>query len=184
MLNEKSVTINESFISEKCAQYGIAPENIQELLVKELAKRGMTIATAESCTGGLVSKKITEVSGASEVFHCGVCSYANEIKNRVLEVENSVLEKYGAVSPQTACRMAKGVKKLAKSDMGISTTGVAGPTGGTKDKPVGLVYMGVCAGENVFSFRGEFFASKTREKIRETAAQAVLLLALEEIFRL
>lgn len=176
--------INESFIQEKCKEYGIEPQQIQEYLVKKLIQKGITIATAESCTGGLVSKKITEVSGASEIFHCGVCSYSNDIKHSVLGVENSVLEKYGAVSSQTACEMAQGVKELAGAFVGISTTGVAGPTGGTEEKPVGLVYMGVASGNGVFSVRGEFYASVTRETIRENSANAVLLLALEEIFRM
>lgn len=181
MENTMERTINESFIAEKCAQYCINTEEIPSFLVNLLARKGMVIATAESCTGGLVSKKITQVSGASEVFHCGVCSYANHIKHKVLGVENSVLEKYGAVSSQTACQMAQGVKNLAEASLGISTTGVAGPTGGTAEKPVGLVYMGVCTGEKVFSVRGEFYSSKTREAIRENAANAVLLLAAEEL---
>lgn len=176
--------ITEDFIKEKCSEYKIKPEEIQIFLVNSLIERKIKISTAESCTGGLVSKKITEVSGASEIFECGVCSYANQIKIRVLGVENSVLEKYGAVSYETACQMAKGVKDLAGAQIGISTTGVAGPTGGTAEKPVGLVYMGVCVNDRVFAARGEFYKINGRENIRETAARAVLLLALEEILKL
>lgn len=182
MKNERIIT--EDFIKDKCSEYKIKPEEIQNFLVNSLIERKIKISTAESCTGGLVSKKITEVSGASEIFECGVCSYANQIKNRVLGVENSVLEKYGAVSYETACQMAKGVKDLAGAQIGISTTGVAGPTGGTAEKPVGLVYMGVCVNDRVFAARGEFYKTKGRENIRETAARAVLLLVLEEILKL
>lgn len=182
MENER--IINEKYIDEKCRKYGISQEEIQTELVKKLMEKGIKISTAESCTGGLVSKKITEVSGASEIFECGVCSYANYIKNKVLGVENSVLEKYGAVSYETACQMARGVKNLAEAQIGISTTGVAGPTGGTKEKPVGLVYMGICVKDRVFAVRGEFFKTIDRAGIRETAAETVLLLALEEILKL
>lgn len=182
MNNER--IINEQYIEEKCREFGISRDGIQAVLVKKLAEKGVKISTAESCTGGLVSEKITEVSGASEIFECGVCSYANVIKNRVLGVENSVLEKYGAVSYETACQMAQGVKNLAEAQIGISTTGVAGPTGGTKEKPVGLVYMGVCVNHSVFAVRGEFYSSSDRKSIREAAAASVLLLALEEILKL
>lgn len=176
--------VNEDFISEKCSGYGISENEIQYALVKILIKKGIKISTAESCTGGLVSKKITEISGSSEIFECGVCSYSNEIKHKILGVENSVLEKYGAVSSQTACQMARGIKELSESHVGISTTGVAGPTGGTKEKPVGLVYMGVCVNNRVFAVKGEFYKTAERENIRETAAKAVMLLALEEIINL
>ena len=176
--------INEHYVDEKCRAYGMSQDEIQTELVKKLIQKGIKISTAESCTGGLVSKKITEVSGASEIFECGVCSYANEIKNRVLGVENSVLEKYGAVSYETACQMAQGVKNLAKAQIGISTTGVAGPTGGIPEKPVGLVYMGVCVNDSVFAVRGEFFKTSGRENIREAAAKTVLLLAFEEVSKL
>ena len=181
---ESERIINEDFISEKCSGYGISESEIQYALVKILISKGIKISTAESCTGGLVSKKITEISGASEIFECGVCSYSNEIKHRILSVENSVLEKFGAVSNQTACQMAKGIKELSNAQVGISTTGVAGPTGGTKEKPVGLVYMGVCVNDRVFAVKGEFYKTTARENIRETAAKAVMLLALEEILKL
>ena len=101
------------------------------------------MATAESCTGGFVSKRLTEVPGSSAVFECGVCSYANRIKEQVLGVRHETLEQFGAVSVQTAQEMAKGVRKLSGADIGVSTTGIAGPDGGTDEKPVGLVYVGV-----------------------------------------
>ena len=96
---------------------------------------------AESCTGGLVSGAITAVPGSSECFGYGVVTYSNEAKNKLLNVPWEVLEKYGAVSPETAVLMAQGVRRLAKSDIGLSITGIAGPSGGSAEKPVGLVYL-------------------------------------------
>ncbi len=108
-----------------------------------LAENKMTVSTAESCTGGLISKRITEVSGSSEVFGYGVVTYANEAKMKVLGVKAETLEEFGAVSYQTAEEMAEGVRRLSGSDIGVSVTGIAGPSGGTPEKPVGLVYVGI-----------------------------------------
>lgn len=123
--------------------YGVDVDNLQTALVHLLTEKGLKIATAESCTGGLLSKRITEVAGSSAVFDCGVTSYANKIKERVLGVRHETLAQFGAVSPQTAMEMAEGVRCVAGADIGISTTGVAGPDGGTAEKPVGLVYVTV-----------------------------------------
>ena len=116
---------------------------IIENLVKELCDRNLKIATAESCTGGLLAKKITDVSGSSKIFDMWIVSYANRIKNEFLEVPNDILDTVGAVSEETARQMAIGVTKLAQADIGVGITGIAGPTGGTPEKPVGLVYFGV-----------------------------------------
>ena len=121
----------------------INPDELQNMVVEKLTKNNLKLATAESCTGGLLSGRITAVSGASEVFDCGVCSYANEIKHKVLGVSEETLNTLGAVSPETALQMAEGVKKLANADISASTTGLAGPTGGTDEKPVGLVLVGI-----------------------------------------
>ena len=123
--------------------YGIDIGDLQTAAVARLKEKGLKAATAESCTGGYISKRITEVDGASAVFDCGVCSYANEIKEKVLGVQNETLMKYGAVSEQTAREMAAGIRKLSGADIGISTTGIAGPGGGTEEKTVGLVYVAV-----------------------------------------
>ncbi len=121
-----------------------------EFKLKELmVGLGLTISTAESCTGGMVAARIVNVPGSSRYFLGGVVSYANEIKMRVLGVSADTLSTYGAVSEQTAREMVLGVKKLMGSDCAISTTGIAGPTGGTAEKPVGLVYIGVCIKDNV-----------------------------------
>lgn len=161
---------------------GIDPESLPEMLVKKLNEKNMKVATAESCTGGLISKLITDVSGASDVFDCGVCSYANNIKNKLLGVREETLKTVGAVSEQTAMQMACGVKKLASADYGISTTGIAGPTGGTAEKPVGLVYIGISSQKTTFAIKallGE--RESNRENIRKTAARVALFSLLKEI---
>ncbi|MGN0487952.1 MAG: CinA family protein [Ruminococcus sp.] len=161
----------------------INPDSIQQLLVETLIEKNKKVATAESCTGGLLSKRITEISGASSVFDCGICSYANEIKHKLLNVKNETLEAFGAVSPQTAVQMAEGVRKLAKADYGISTTGIAGPTGGTKEKPVGLVFIGISSQKSTYAIRtllGDE-GRNTRENIRKIASDIALFSLLAEI---
>ena len=113
------------------------------MLVEKLKAAHKTVAFAESCTGGLIAKRITDVSGASEVFGFGFVTYANEAKMKLLGVSPETLEKHGAVSPETAREMALGAKRVSGADIAVSVTGIAGPTGGTPEKPVGLVYMGV-----------------------------------------
>ena len=152
--------------------YGVDIGSLQAALVAELQKKGLKAATAESCTGGLVSKRITEVAGASQVFDCGICSYANQIKERVLGVSHETLE--------TLAQMAAGVRKLAQADIGVSTTGIAGPDGGTDEKPVGLVYVGVDS-ENystVLECRLSRGYRDERELIRYLASSHALRLAL------
>lgn len=123
--------------------YGIDVGDLQTAALQILKEKGLTVAFAESCTGGLVSKRLTETSGASGVFGCGVVSYSNKIKESVLGVRAETLAQFGAVSPQTAREMAEGVRRVSGADIGISITGIAGPEGGTPEKPVGLVYIGV-----------------------------------------
>lgn len=112
-----------------------------EKLVKLLKEKGLTITTAESCTGGLISAAITSVSGSSAVFDGGLCSYANRIKSATLGVSEEVLETEGAVSHSCALQMAEGAMKLFDADVAVSVTGIAGPDGGTAEKPVGTVYI-------------------------------------------
>lgn len=158
-------------------------ESIQEKLVVALQTKKMVLATAESCTGGLVSEKITEVAGCSAVFTCGVCSYANEIKECVLGVKHETLLRYGAVSEETAREMAAGIRRISGASVGISTTGIAGPGGGTTEKPVGLVYIAVDS-DGYRATRRLLLdpeQNKTRQQIREAAAQEVLALALQAV---
>lgn len=132
-------------------------ENIDkqaELVVKLLSEHRKKVSCAESCTGGLISAAITSVSGSSEVFDMGMCSYANIIKQEKLNVPREYLESFGAVSEQVAKAMAEGIAKASSSDFSVSTTGIAGPTGGTPDKPVGTVWIGV------YSKKGDSKAEK------------------------
>ncbi|WP_281717726.1 CinA family nicotinamide mononucleotide deamidase-related protein, partial [Alistipes senegalensis] len=122
---------------------GFETATMQELVHKILTERGLTLATAESCTGGLLSKRITDVPGCSVYYLGGVCSYANEVKTRLLGVRKETLDTVGAVSPEVAEQMAAGVAQALGADVGVGITGVAGPGGGTDDKPVGLVYISV-----------------------------------------
>lgn len=160
----------DEFINE-LREYNICIEDLPQLLVNILKEKRLKIATAESCTGGLISKMITDVSGASGVFDCGVCSYANNIKEKVLGVSRADLEAKGAVSAEVAMQMAEGVRSLSDADIGISTTGIAGPTGGSALKPVGTVYIGVSAmGKNYAVLANLAAKNSTRDKIRQSAA--------------
>ena len=176
----KTITAKEflHILNEK----GIDPKDLSQMVVDRLIEKGEKIATAESCTGGSISKRITDVSGASAVFDCGVCSYGNNIKNKVLGVNQETLETVGAVSPQTAVEMALGVRNLANSNYGIATTGIAGPTGGTKEKPVGLVYIGISSQKNTYAIKallGE--QGYNRENIRKIATDLALFSVYSEI---
>lgn len=125
--------------------YGIDMPNIETAVVNSLKQKGMVVATAESCTGGLVSQRITSVAGSSEVFQCGIVSYANNIKHQLLGVNEDDLKKYGAVSEQVASQMAQGVLKVSGADVAVSVTGIAGPGSDGTNKPVGLSYIGLAA---------------------------------------
>lgn len=160
----------------------IAEDDLPQLLVDMLIKKKLRIATAESCTGGMISAAITSVSGASGVFDCGVCSYANFIKSKLVDVKEETLATYGAVSDKTAMEMARGVRILSGADVGVSTTGIAGPLGGTPYKPVGLVYIGVSTEmglkyEKMLLGEGD----NDRRRIRELATSAALYFALKAI---
>ncbi len=144
--------------------YSIDIESLEALVVTRLKERSMTIATAESCTGGYLAKRITDISGSSEVFNMGCVTYSNDVKTKLLGVKSETLEKYGAVSEETAYEMAKGMKELSGADIAVSITGIAGPDGGSDEKPVGLVYIGVAYKDEVFvSKRTAFGRMKNRE---------------------
>ena len=127
--------------------YGVDSESIEERVVELLKEKKMTLATAESCTAGYIPKRITDIPGASSVFGCGVVSYSNEIKHKMLGVKNETLEAYGAVSEQTAREMAAGIRRVSGADIGISVTGIAGPGSDGTSKPVGLSYIALDAGD-------------------------------------
>lgn len=130
--------------------YGVDYTCIEEAVIEKLNEKHMKVATAESCTGGLIAKRITDVPGASEVFDCGIISYANEIKHRVLGVSEDDLNKYGAVSEPVARQMAQGALKVSGADIAVSVTGIAGPDSDSTNKPVGLVYIGLADRDNVW----------------------------------
>ena len=153
--------------------------NYEEKLVALLSARGLTLATAESCTGGLIPKKITDISGCSSVYLGGVVSYANSVKQNVLGVKGETLATLGPVSCDTAKQMAEGVRTLTGADVSVATTGLAGPGGGTDEKPVGLVYIAASFGEKTVVTENHF--SGDRAEIREKAAQKALEMAIELI---
>ncbi|MBQ5825282.1 MAG: competence/damage-inducible protein A [Clostridia bacterium] len=131
-------------IREKIGEYIYSTDscNLEQTVVRLLKENGKKIALAESCTGGYIAKRITDIAGSSEVFEYGIVSYSNEVKQRLLGVKTETLEKYTEVSAQTAAEMAEGVRKLSGADFGISVTGISGPGGASEDKPVGLSYIG------------------------------------------
>lgn len=138
-----------------------------ENLVEILKTAGLVCATAESCTGGGVGAAITVVAGSSEVFAGGVISYSNEVKRNVLGVESATLEKFGAVSSQTAAEMAVGARNLLKVDLAVALTGIAGPSGGTEEKPVGLVWFAIANKDGVRTEKAIFPGN--REEVRNAA---------------
>ena len=152
------------------------PRTAEARLVEVCKARGVTVVTAESCTGGLIAERITAVPGASAVFIGGVVSYANAVKCDLLGVPHEVLELVGAVSSECAEAMAAGARTLLKSDLAVSVTGVAGPDGGTPQKPVGLVFIGVATGAGVRAECCHF--AGCREAVRAQAADRALALLI------
>ena len=153
--------------------YGADVPNLETAVVNMLKEREMTIGCAESCTGGLIAKRVTDVPGSSAVFKGGVVSYCNEVKASVLNVPADVLEQYGAVSEQTARAMALGAQKLLSCDAAVATTGVAGPGADDMGNPAGLVYIALAAGEDVFLRKMEL-PNASRQRVRTTAAHHAL----------
>ena len=159
--------------------YGIDVDSMENALVMHLRERGMTLATAESCTGGLIAKRITDISGCSDVFLGGCVTYANEAKEKLIGVKHETLEAFGAVSEQTAREMARGVRLALGADVGIATTGIAGPGGGTPEKPVGTVYIAVSTAESETVKLLNLSPKRSREFIRICAATNAMSLALK-----
>jgi PncC family amidohydrolase len=149
-----------------------------EVLVGELlTKRGLRLAVAESCTGGLIGHLLTNVPGSSTYYLGGVTSYANEAKVRLLGVNPGILVKFGAVSAETALEMARGIRITLEADIGISVTGIAGPTGGTAEKPVGTVWIGVSTAKEEYA--RHFLWLGNRLAIKKQSAKAALDLLVE-----
>jgi nicotinamide-nucleotide amidase len=159
--------------------YGIDVDSMENALVMHLRERGMTLACAESCTGGLIAKRITDLAGCSDVFLGGCVTYANEAKEKLIGVKRETLEAFGAVSEQTAREMARGVRLALGADVGIATTGIAGPGGGTPEKPVGTVYIAVSTEEGEKVKLLNLSPKRSREFIRICAATNAMSLALK-----
>ncbi len=157
----------------------VAEEEIEETVGKLLVQQKKTLAVAESCTGGLLGHRLTSISGSSLYFQEGVISYSNEAKKRLLEVKEETLDKFGAVSEACALEMAQGVRRLGQTDIGISITGIAGPTGGTKEKPLGLVYIAYSDEEK--SLCHSYVFLEPRHIHKQRSSQAALHLLWEQI---
>ena len=142
-------------------------------LVKKLTKKKLKIAFAESCTGGMLAAAITSVSGASKVFGLGLVTYSNQAKIIILKINKSIIQTYGAVSPQCCQAMVKNLAKISKAQINVSITGVAGPNGGTKSKPVGLVYIGVKK-NNKLLITKNLFKHKNRKAIQKATVKRTL----------
>jgi len=152
--------------------YTFSDHNLEEIVVNKLIKHQFTIATAESCTGGLIGNRITEVPGSSNVYKGSIVAYSNSVKINNLGIDKNNLEKYGAVSREIAGEMARQVRKTFNSKIGVSTTGIAGPGGGTKEKPIGLVYVALSSKEDLVIKKYNFHSNRNKNKIR--SSQAVL----------
>ena len=152
---------------------------LEEQIVGLLQEKKVTLATAESCTGGMLASRIIDVPGVSEVFKAGLVTYANEAKQNLIGVKEDTLAQFGAVSEQTAREMVLGAIKAAKADMAVATTGIAGPGGGTKEKPVGLVYIACGSADEIVVERCLF--DGTRGEIRQAAVAYALGMLYREI---
>ena len=161
--------------------YGVDVGSVENALVLALRERGLTVACAESCTGGLVAKRIVDISGCSDVFIGGAVTYANSAKVRLVGVKESTLEAHGAVSEETAAEMARGVREALGADIGISTTGVAGPGGGTEEKPVGTVFIGISTKDGERVKKLSLSSMRDRDYIRFVSASNALHFALKSI---
>lgn len=156
--------------------------NISEKTVSLLKSSGLTLVTAESCTGGLIAKMITDVSGSSSVFECGIVSYSNRIKTAILGVREETLAEHGAVSEETVTEMALGAIKASDADVSVAVSGIAGPLSDNTSKPVGLIWLAVCVNGKVTTKRlNNTFDVNIRENNRNSAANEALRLLCETI---
>jgi nicotinamide-nucleotide amidase len=159
--------------------YGVDVDSLEDKLFKVMKEKKLTLALAESCTGGLISKRLTDMPGVSEIYLGGVCAYSNSLKEGLLGVSHETLEKFGAVSSETALEMARGVRERTKASVGASVTGIAGPDGGTAEKPVGLVYCALSM--DGYEDCVELRTGGNRERVRNLSASTVLDLVLRKL---
>ena len=146
-------------------------------LVKKLIKKKLKISFAESCTGGLLASSITSVNGSSKIFNLGLITYSNQAKIKFLKVNKNIIKKYGAVSHECCSAMVNNLSKISKANINVSITGIAGPKGGTKLKPVGLVYIGIKKGNKIQIFK-HLFKNKKRSSIQKSTVRKALDLVL------
>ena len=148
-------------------------------LIRKLIKKKLKISFVESCTGGLLASKLTSISGSSKVFDLGLITYSNQVKIRILKINKNIIRKYGAVSHECCLAMVNNLSKISKANINVSITGIAGPKGGTKQKPVGLVYIGVKKGNKTLINKC-LFKSKNRSSIQKATVKK----ALDLVFRI
>ena len=148
-----------------------------KLLIKLLIRKKIKVSVAESCTGGFLASAITSISGASKIFNLGLITYSNQAKMKILKVNKKIIKKYGAVSHECCYAMVNNLSKISKANINVSITGIAGPRGGTKKKPVGLVYIGVKKGAKI-KINKFLFKSKKRSLIQKTTVKKALYLLL------
>jgi nicotinamide-nucleotide amidase len=179
----KTIEQIEDIIRERAGRfiYGIDNEELEEIIGRLLTSRGLRIAVAESCTGGLIANRLTNVSGSSAYFERGVVTYSNRSKVEMLGVPESLLKEHGAVSREVAEAMALGIRRVAGTDIGLSTTGIAGPTGGTEEKPVGLLWIGHADAGGSVALKFQF--GDERLRFKERASQAALELVRRKLLR-
>ena len=155
-------------------------KKIVNKIIKLLTKKKIKISFAESCTGGLLSKSVTSISGSSKVFALGLITYSNQSKINILKVPKRIIKKHGAVSHETCLSMVKNLNKISKTDISVSVTGIAGPKGGTKEKPVGLVYIGIKRGKKTI-IKKNLFKNKNRNSIQKSAVNQAFKMILNII---
>lgn len=181
---DETIFAVERKIRAKAAKYiyGVDDEQLEEIAGRLLTERKLTIAVAESCTGGLIANRITNVPGSSNYFERSVVTYSDESKIEILGIPESLIKQHGTVSKEVAEAMAAGIRRIAKTDIGISTTGIAGPTGGTHEKPMGLVWIGYSDNKKTFALKFNFGDGRLRFK--ERASQAALELVRRKLLRI
>ena len=180
---KNSINIDNEFVNNDCADAGYL-DNLAQTVVKLLSNNKFKMATAESLTGGMISQYITSVAGASEVFELGVCSYTDRIKTQELFVPEKTLEEFTAVSEQTAIAMAQGIMKKSAADIAVAVTGLAGPDGGTEEKPIGTVFVAVVY-KNKSDVRNlklyQHFDNLDRDRIRQLTTGYALKMVIDII---
>jgi len=152
-------------------------KKLSQKVVKLLSKKALNISFVESCTGGLLSNSITSISGSSKVFTLGLVTYSNQAKINILKIPKKIIMKHGAVSYETCLYMVKNLNKISRTNISVSITGIAGPNGGTKKKPVGLVYIGIKKGKKI-QINNYLFKNKKRSSFQKTAVNKSLNLIL------